>query len=145
MNTLLINPDHKNTVNNFPWGVLSVGSYLRQQGRPVRLLDLSNDPGNSNEKLEEAIKWADLVGIGMFSTDVPVILDIVDRIKSSKPDLSIICGGPHVVLEPELTCQYKNVDFVAFGEGEQTIELLISELEKQTPNFDNIPGLIYME
>ena len=143
MNTLLINPDHGNAVNNYPWGVLSVGSYLKQRGQNVRLLDLSNFPGNIDDKIEEAIEWAHLVGIGMFSSDVPTVLDIVDRIKSSRQDINIICGGPHVVLEPELTCQYKNIDFTAYGEGEKTIESLISELEKENPNFDNVPSLIY--
>ena len=62
MNTLLINPDHGNAVNNYPWGVLSVGSYLKQRGQNVRLLDLSNFPGKIDDKIEEAIEWAHLVG-----------------------------------------------------------------------------------
>ena len=143
MNTLLISPDHGNAINNFPWGVLSVGSYLRKQGRSVQLLDLSNYPKNSKEKVAEAIEWADIVGFGMFSTDVPAILDFTDQIKLSRPNVSIICGGPHVVLEPELTCKYKNIDFVAFGEGEHTIDFLLTELEREHPNFDNVPSLVY--
>jgi radical SAM superfamily enzyme YgiQ (UPF0313 family) len=142
MNVLLINPDH-NINNNFPWGVLSIGSYLNQQNKNVKILDLSNYAQDQTEKIEEDTNWADLVGIGMFSSDIPAIKEIIDSIKSKDPSMPIICGGPHVVLDPESTCEYCNIDFVCYGEGERTLDLLIDELEKHESNFSNVPGLIY--
>ena len=79
----------------------------------------------------------------MFSSDIPGIKEIIDSIKSKDPSMPIICGGPHVVLDPESTCEYCNIDFVCYGEGERTLDLLIDELEKHESNFSNVPGLIY--
>jgi len=146
MNVLLITPDHGNQINNFPWGALSIGSYIKQKGKNVRILDASIYSQKEFEDiLEEDIKWADIVGISFFSTDALFVTDITGFIKSRMPSLRIICGGPHAVLEPETTCRHSDIDFVSYGEGERTLDLLISELERASPNFDNVPGLVYKD
>jgi radical SAM superfamily enzyme YgiQ (UPF0313 family) len=143
MNVLLINPNHNNSKNNFPWGVLAVGSYLKTQNKNVKILDLSNYPDDHLGKLEEDSDWADIVGIGVFSSDVPSVKNIVDSIKIKYPSKPIICGGPHIVLEPITTCEYKNIDFVSYGEGERSFDLLIDEFNKENTDFSNVPGIMY--
>ena len=143
MNVLLINPNHNNSKNNFPWGVLSVASYLKHQNKNVKILDLSNYPDDHIGKLEEDTDWANVVGIGAFSSDVPAVKNLVDTIKLKYPSMPIICGGPHVVLEPKTTCEYNNIDFICYGEGERTFDLLIDELNKEQSNLSDVPGIMY--
>lgn len=144
MNVLLITPDHGNQINNFPWGVLSVGSYIKQKNKEVKILDASMYTQKEfKDVVDEEIKWAHIVGISFFSTDAPFITDITAFIKSRAPSLQIICGGPHAMLEPETTCRHANIDYVSYGEGEGTLDLLVNELQADRTNLDNVPGLIY--
>ena len=42
MDIAIITPNHGNNVNNFPWGALSIGSYLSNvKKHSVRILDAS--------------------------------------------------------------------------------------------------------
>ena len=38
------------------------------------------------------------------------------------------------MLKPEQTCLYKNIDFVAYGEGERTLSALIKKLKRMIKN-----------
>ncbi len=145
MDILLISPDHQNRKNNFPWGILSIGSYLTDvHKKEVVLLDASAySHYEFRQKLNNLIRKVSLVGIGFFSTDIKYVKRLVDYIKNLKPGIKIVVGGPHATLEPEQTCAYKNIDFVVYANGELTTIRLIEELNKSKPNFDNIPGLVY--
>jgi anaerobic magnesium-protoporphyrin IX monomethyl ester cyclase len=147
MDILLISPDHGNKKNNFPWGILSLGSYLTNvKKREVVLLDASALTRTEFIKeLKRLISQVTLVGVGCFTTDVHFVKEIVDLIKEERPDVKLILGGPHAVLEPEQTCSYHNVDFVAYTDGEKTVAGLIEEMEKKTPDYSRVPGLIYQE
>lgn len=145
LDILLISPDHGNRKNNFPWGVLALGSYLTNiKKRKVALLDASALPmADFIKELDSLLPKARLVGIGCFTTNLSSIKELVDYIKKIKSEIRIILGGPHAVLEPEQTCRYKNIDFVAYFEGELTVARLIEEMEKEFPDYKRIPGLIY--
>ena len=145
MDVLLISADHNNRVNNFPWGVLAVGSYLTNvRRRQVYLLDASLfSKSEFKLKLNHLLPKTQLVGIGCLSTDTPFVKELVDYIKESALETKIIVGGPHAVLEPEQTCRYKNIDFVAYTDGELTTSRLIEELAKSNPDYESVPGLVY--
>ncbi len=129
MDVLLISADHNNRVNNFPWGVLAIGSYLTSvKKRQVYLLDASLfSKSEFKLKLNHLLPKTQLVGIGCLSTDTPFVKELVDYIKESALETKIILGGPHAVLEPEQTCRYKNIDFVAYADGELTTSRLIEK------------------
>jgi len=145
MDALLISPDHGSSQCSFPWGVLAVGSYLTNtKKRDVRLLDASTlSESEFRCELEKLLPSTRLVGIGCFTTDVQYVKKLVDSIKETNPETKIIIGGPHAVLEPEQTCRYKNIDFVAYTEAEQTMASLIEEIARPNPNYEKVPGLIF--
>ena len=146
LDIILITPDHGNNLNNFPWGVLSIGSYLVAHGKKVALLDASMmSDSEFRAELADALPRANIVGICCFSTDTVFVKALIDRIKDSKTDIKVIVGGPHAVLLPEQTCAYRNIDFVASGEGERTTERLIEEIGKPEPRWDSVPGLLYKD
>ncbi len=147
MDILLINPDHKNRDTNVPWGVLSVGSYLRNvKGYRVRLIDASlYDEEVIFEKILHFLPETSLVGLTCLSSDTPFVKKITDFVKTRKPACKVIIGGAHAILFPEQSVKYKNIDFVAYGDGEETAASLIEELRLpgSEPDFRKIPGLVY--
>ncbi len=144
MDLLLITPN-QGEKNNYPWGVLSVGSYLSKvKNYEVKILDASIfSTSDFFQKLKYYSKEAKLVGISCMSTDVYSVKGMIDYIKEINKNCKIIVGGPHAILQPEQTCLYKNIDFVAYAEGEHTLSLLIEEFRSGSHRYDIIPGLIY--
>ena len=142
MDALLISPFQGQSI---PWGILILGSYLTNvKRRNVRLFDANGlSSSESRRQLDHLLPDVRLVGISCVSPYVYYVKKIVDYIKKSRPETKIIVGGPHAILEPEQTCRYKNIDFVAYTYGEQTMDGLIDELSKDNPDYENVPGLIY--
>ncbi|MBC8488003.1 MAG: B12-binding domain-containing radical SAM protein [Bacteroidetes bacterium] len=146
MDILLIDPIHGNRENNMPWGVLAIGSYLTNIGRSVTLLDANAlTKSEFTIQLENLLPYPKLIGIGCFTTDTHYVKELVDYIKARVPHTKIIVGGPHSVLQPEQTCRYKNIDFVAYSDGEETVAKLIDEIAKPNPVYHNVPGLVYKD
>lgn len=144
MDILLIGADHQNKLANFPWSIFSLGSYLRHQGYAVELLDANVDGAEASlERIDALAAHTDLIGLTCMSTDIPYIKKALDRIKKTRPQCRIILGGAHPTLLPEQTCRYDNIDFVCYGEGEESTARLIDELRLPNPDFSRVPGIIY--
>jgi anaerobic magnesium-protoporphyrin IX monomethyl ester cyclase len=144
---ILINPDDRNPTSNIPWGVLSLGSFLSQhRSRSVRVIDASVE-GEERlfEELPELAGRTKVIGLSIMTRYTPFLKRAADTIKAANPDCKVIVGGPHAVLCPEQTAAYHNIDFVAYGEGEFTLDALIGELDKEQPDFSRINGVIFRE
>ncbi len=144
---ILISPYHGLKKNSFPWGVFSIASYLTNiRKKRVKILEI-DIPSRAAYKraLNESLALTKVIGIGFFSTDAYVVKCESDYIKQRTPHIKIIVGGPHAILESEQTCRYKNIDFVAYGEGEETVAALTDELSCNNQNWDKIPGLLYKQ
>lgn len=141
---LLISP---NQGSSFPWGILALGSYLTNvKKRKVCLINAYDFPDKYFwEELNYILPKVKLVGIGFLSPDVHFVRNLVDFIKQFNPNIKIILGGAHAVLQPEQTCRYKHIDFVAYSYGEETLDLLIDEINKDKPYHNDVPGLIYKD
>ncbi|MCK9602756.1 MAG: B12-binding domain-containing radical SAM protein [Candidatus Omnitrophica bacterium] len=147
MDILLISPDYNNKLSNFPWGVLSLASYLSKvKNYKVVLLDASvySEP-DFYRRLEESCKGISLVGVSLMSTDTYFGKKVIDRIKEIDPEIKIIVGGPHARLQPVSTCAYKNIDFVAYADGEHTLESLFEKIKSKDTDYSQVPGLVYKE
>jgi radical SAM superfamily enzyme YgiQ (UPF0313 family) len=71
----------------------------------------------------------------------PLTLRIAKLVKNACPNKTILIGGPQasVVAEPTLKA-FPAVDFVLRGEAEQSLPVLLEELETHR-RFDKVPGL----
>ena len=146
MDILLVNSFHETHIHSFSWGVLSNASYLKKKNFEVKILDGSYYVHRKQtffDELSQLIEKIKLVGFTCFSTDVYEVKRMIDFIKEKKPEIKVIVGGPHAVLLPEQTCAYKNIDFVAFGNGEKTLENLIPKVNSSESDFSDVSGLIY--
>jgi radical SAM superfamily enzyme YgiQ (UPF0313 family) len=80
-------------------GILKIAAVLEKAEWKVEMLDLSGI-SNFNEVAIEHAKTskAKIFGFTATTAQVPVIIDIVNAIKTVRPDIKTILGGPHVAI-----------------------------------------------
>ncbi|MDP6589721.1 MAG: radical SAM protein [Alphaproteobacteria bacterium] len=88
---------------------------------------------------------ASLLGISVvFTHEWPAVVQLIDALKATRPDLPVVIGGEHVTAMPEFCLMTSRADYVVLGEGEETIIELLERLESgRTP--DDIAGLGYRD
>jgi len=71
----------------------------------------------------------DIIGIGIYIWNVEKSAELISILKTRKPALIIIVGGPEVSYEPEYFLKSRQIDFVISGEGEFVLGELLSAIE----------------
>ena len=127
-------------------GILSVATCL-MLNRPdieVRFLDcLALEMEFSDLEREIRDFKPDLAGITCLTFTYIDCLQTASIIKRANPETKVCLGGFHVALYPEESLAQKHVDFVIYGEGEQTMLDLVNYLDKGIPEVVDILGLGY--
>jgi len=78
----------------------------------------------------------------MFSTEQERIVNpLITAVRKAYSELPIIVGGQHATLKPDWLLETGNIDYVVYGEGEETIRELLRELKSN--NSKNIRGIAY--
>lgn len=130
-----------------PLGVLALGTYLKENGYSVKILDVVPYSEVGDESyfniLKKELNSAIAVCISAMTAQVSNGLLISKFIKNKRPELPVIWGGVHPSLFPAQTSKDELVDFVVYGEGEASTLELINELEKKNPSFQDIKGIAY--
>lgn len=72
----------------------------------------------------------DVLGFACYIWNIEMTLHVVDLVKSVRPDIKIVLGGPEVSFTAdELLTQCTNIDYIVQGEGEEAFYHLISALQ----------------
>lgn len=89
---------------------------------------------------------AGIVGVTCgYTADVPIVRNIVRRIKAYNPDIVVILGGHHATLRPS-DFFMPEVDYLICGEGEQAFRALIEGIaEQDREKIKQIGRLFYRE
>jgi anaerobic magnesium-protoporphyrin IX monomethyl ester cyclase len=128
-----------------PLGIAYLASFLLAHEYPVQIIDaLGEDPSEINPfekgsylrgiKVSEIVRRVDadtdLVAISnLFSFAYPIVEVLCHEIRKAYPDKKIILGGPHPsALYDEILKNVPAVDFVAIGEGEESLLGLLEYL-----------------
>ena len=86
----------------------------------------------------------DIIGFSTYIWNLTETLEICEILKIVKPEIKIILGGPEVSFDGEnILKDNPSIDFIVYGEGEETFKELVETLIKNGEKFDNIKGLIY--
>ena len=81
----------------------------------------------------------------MFSNEWPFTRDVIQAIRKAKPEITIIAGGEHVSALPEyVLSNCPELDFIAIGEGDETITEIANALKNKTP-IEKITGIGYLK
>ncbi len=86
----------------------------------------------------------DILAFSCYIWNIEYIKKIAYILKTAKPKLKIVFGGPEVSFEMEdILDNNKFIDFIIYGEGEKTFNELISYFDDETHNLSNIKGIAY--
>ncbi|HEX3014910.1 MAG TPA: radical SAM protein, partial [Desulfobacteria bacterium] len=93
---------------------------------------------------------ADVIGFSCYIWNITETLELIDTLHQVSPETIIILGGPEVSYDPGEYLTRPGVDFVVFGEGEQTWRELLTVLRPEVPKrvisrerLSQINGLAY--
>lgn len=140
---LLIFPKHSpfpHTVG-FPLTLYSLGKYLEKYGFEVDYFD---------ERIDKKIKLIDylrkkplFVGLSTITSyQIASSLKIAKLIRKFNSKLPLVWGGIHPSMMPIQTIKNKCVDYVVYGEGEETLKELI-EYFLGKRKIETIAGLVW--
>ncbi|MCM2268451.1 MAG: B12-binding domain-containing radical SAM protein, partial [Elusimicrobiales bacterium] len=105
-----------------PLGAAYLAAYVRERGLSVAILDNCVELKTPAETARAAAALRPrLIGITATTTNCPTMFAIARALKLALPGTPIVAGGPHASALPEETLGEPALDFVAQGEGEETL------------------------
>lgn len=120
-------------------GISYIASFLRTKGHNVTLV--TGDSSHLDVRLRDADPG--LVGISSMTPSFPAALEIAGKIKKYCK-APVVLGGPHATALAEgLMKAHDSFDFIAYGEGEETLTELAETIETGSDTFDSIKGLVW--
>ncbi len=141
MNVILINPapEHYTRARCAPLGVLSIGTYLKENGHTVKILNRAINSTDIEKELDEF--KPDFIGCSLLTVMCARDSIIVSK-AAKKRNIITVWGGPFVSSSPEITLDLDCVDIVSVGDGEKTwLDLLNTAAEGG--DIYSVKGIIY--
>lgn len=133
MKVLLVHPKREDDlfedIKLPPLGVAYLAAVLRQAGHDVRILD-ANVERDAFRAIRDRIEEfrPDVIGISVVSQLFRTSMKIASMAKEALPGVTVILGGSHPTVFPEIVAAERDVDYVVHGEGEDTVVELAAAL-----------------
>jgi len=140
---------------DLPYGLLSIGTYIRQKtDASIHLLpidyhlncehtDRLQIAAQQRKIVEEVVQKVspDIVGVTAYTIQFPNALRILEICKEIDPRILTVIGGPHVTFMDREALECNSIDVVVRGEGEETLLELVES--PSIEGFDFIKGISY--
>jgi anaerobic magnesium-protoporphyrin IX monomethyl ester cyclase len=156
MDFMGIKAPHKNLAfyyeydNNLPsLSILAILAFLRENGMEVGYIDFPVKKWGW-QTAAKVVQRLNTLAIGMSgpATWIDENLRFARLLKEANPNMIIIHGGPFATLYPQgLLWEGSPIDFVVYGEGEETsLELMrVIKTPSQRKDFSEVRGIAYWE
>jgi len=139
-------------VNSYPpLGLAYLAAVLEREGHEVRVHDFGLHPDVPLSELMEGVGDFDpqLVGITAMTNTYHAVAETAELVKK-RVGCPVVIGGPHATVFPERVTQELFVDYLVYGEGEETLMELVRALEAEGPRPSDgtlaaIKGLCYKQ
>lgn len=129
--------------NMEPFGILLLGTILKNEGHDVLILDIF--PGDSSLYLNQLQKFhPEIIGYSIETPAYKRISDINNKIKKLLPNAKRCAGGVHPTAMPEQTLRDLLLDFVLFGEADISFPQVVERI-KNGQDYSKLPGLAYLK
>jgi len=145
MKVSLISPKWNQMTNSYPpLGLGYLAACLEREGHQVRIHDFGLRPDLPiADEVEGVVTFGpDLVGMTSMTTSHHSQEEAA-RLLKGRLGVPIVIGGPHATTLPHETLQDPNLDYLVYGEGEETMVELVRVLESGRNGLDQIRGLYY--
>jgi anaerobic magnesium-protoporphyrin IX monomethyl ester cyclase len=147
MKVALVGPKWNQMVNSYPaLGLGYLAAMIEQAGHECAIFDMGLRPKLSiEEEVEKIVAWGpDVIAETSMTTSWHSI-EVANALLKDRLGVPIIAGGPHATTLPVYTAKDPNVDFVVYGEGEETFAELIDFLDQGRTDFDKVAGIYYQK
>jgi len=135
----ILNEKKVDNAASMPIGLIYIGSYLKNNGHHVKILDRNLYP--SNELLKNILKAGyDFVGISTFTSQMLHDALEVSKITKENSNSIVIWGGLHPTIMPKQTLENPYIDHVVKGEGEEII-VEMAKLYEEGKSLKKIKGI----
>ncbi len=123
-----------------PYSILFIGSYLKANGVNVKLFDQRITP---NKEIFQYIETHPVTHAGLSTMTGPQIIfamELSRKIRQLRPEIKIVWGGIHVTVAPGSVLKQDFIDYIVYGEGEETLLELIKK-----PRAASIKGTLHRD
>lgn len=133
-----------------PLGLGYLATSVKKDGHKVKIIDCIREKIMPND-LVQILKREkpDIVGITVFSSDLVVTKEYLEKVRMVSKEIITIIGGPHPSAMPKECFDYfqDSLDFAFVGEAELGFSALTKQIKKKTKlnfnNLKNVPGLVW--
>ncbi len=142
MKIFLLNPYFRKAEAPVPsLGLLSLATYLKQNGFNDVTVCEPGLSGISEEAAIEAAIRSDIVGVSCYTDTRFEVIDFATKLKKKNPQALVVLGGCHAgFMSRQIMGKYQVIDYVVDGDGEIPLLKLVKGETK-----DKIEGLYYRE
>jgi radical SAM superfamily enzyme YgiQ (UPF0313 family) len=122
-----------------PLGLAYLAAVLEKAGHEVKIFDMQVEKTTINDALKPF--GPEVVGVYFSTPFFTDVIKVLTEVKQFNPKIVTMVGGPHPTVLPEETAKQECIDFVVFGEGEETIIELIQKYKGK--ELTDIKGIAY--
>lgn len=121
------------------------------QGYVEDLIDVEIKEYTINQSIDSIVSDLykndlDIIGFSTYIWNLTETLKVAEMLKIVNPKLKIILGGPEVSFDGEKILENNSfIDFIVYGEGEETFKELMDRLIHNNEDYMDIKGLIYSQ
>ena len=127
----------------FPIGLALIAAMLEGANIPVSVIDMVAEELTIEGLVRRVAKIKpDIVGITATTVTYPRTRQIVCALKTWRPNLLVVLGGPHASLVRDQLLRDTEADVVVIGEGEHAM-VEIAQAYRDGGGFDGIAGICF--
>lgn len=131
-----------------PLGILYIGTFLKENGHEAWVYDVNS---KKEEEILQEIKKRnpDIIGLTSMTTNYDITKKFNKRLRKVCPYAYYCWGGIHATALPIDTMEENKLDFLIYGEGEETILDVCNRIKekkrnkKRGINLQNVKGVYY--
>lgn len=127
-----------------PCGIYLLASVLKEEGHDVLIADMIADGSIEITKYLDGILKSGLIGISATSMSWPTAVEVIQQIRTIRPEVSIVLGGIHPTMFDEYILTKFDANYVVRGEGEIAIVKLCEAIE-DSANLSSVPNLTWRD
>lgn len=147
MKIALIGPKWNELVNAYPsLGLGYLAAVAEQEGHDVHIFDFGLQPERplEDEVADVIALRPDLVAFTSMTTSYASVEVSAAMLKEAL-GVPILIGGPHATSLPNDTLKNPHIDYLIYGEGEETFIEFLQALEAGNTQWEGLRGLWYKE
>ncbi len=145
MKVALIGPKWNELVNAYPsLGLGYLAAVAERAGHEAQIFDFGLQPCRPlEEEVQDVIDFRpDLVAFTSMTTSYASVEQASAMLKEAL-GVPILIGGPHATSLPNETLKNPHIDYLIYGEGEETFVDFLQAIENKNDNWDGFKGVWY--